>query len=139
VGGMNINNNFPDNVLPFRKHDKFGVYLGKADSNGEIIEGESVGIAFLKPGGKTFRLKLWVWPSVQYFVATDDKDDTKYTVLSLDEYRLPSGEDRSHWNKIGTGKYVGNFIKLSIQLLPSDIFLCLYPAEPEAQEVAIAK
>jgi hypothetical protein len=136
---MNDNSNFPySNVIPIRKSDSFGVYVGEVTSSGEIIEGESVGIAFLKQGSKKFRLKLFLFPSHQYFVVPDEKDDTKYIVLSLEEYQLPSGEARTSWNRIGEGRLVGSFIALRVQLLPENIFLCLFPDKSEAKEGSIA-
>lgn len=136
---MNDNSNFPySNVIPIRKSDSFGVYVGEVTSSGEIIEGESVGIAFLKQGSKKFRLKLFLFPSHQYFVVPDEKDDTKYIVLSLEEYQLPSGEARTSWNRIGEGRLVGSFIALRVQLLPENIFLCLFPDKSEAKEDSIA-
>ena len=136
---MNDNSNFPfSNVIPIRKSDSFGVYVGEITSSGEIIEGESVGIAFLKQGSKKFRLKLFLFPSHQYFVVPDEKDDTKYIVLSLEEYQLPSGETRTSWNRIGEGRLVGSFIALRVQLLPENIFLCLFPDKNEAKEESIA-
>lgn len=136
---MNENNNFPySNVVPIRKSERFGVYLGEVTSSGEIIEGESVGIALLKQGSKKFRLKLFVYPSHQYFIVPDEKDDTKYVVLSLEEYRNQSGEVRKSWNRIGEGRLAGSFVALRIQLLPENIFLCLFPDKSEAQEDMIA-
>ena len=136
---MNENSNFPySNVIPIRKSDSFGVCVGEVTSSGEIIEGESVGIAFLKQGSKKFRLKLFLFPSHQYFVVPDEKDDTKYIVLSLEEYQLPSGETRTSWNRIGEGRLVGSFIALRMQLLPENIFLCLFPDKGEAKEESIA-
>ncbi len=136
---MNENNNFPySNVVPIRKTDRFGVYLGEVASSGEVVEGESVGIALLKQGSKKFRLKLFVYPNHQYFIVPDEKDDTKYIVLSLEEYRNQSGEVRKSWNRIGEGRLVGSFIVLRIQLLPENIFLCLFPDKSEAQEDMIA-
>jgi len=136
---MNDNSNFPySNVIPIRKSDSYGVYVGEVTSSGEIIEGESVGIAFLKQGSKKFRLKLFLFPSHQYFVVPDEKDDTKYIVLSLEEYQLPSGEARTSWNRIGEGRLVGSFIALRVQLLPENIFLCLFPDKSEAKEDSIA-
>lgn len=136
---MNDNSNFPfSNVFPIRKSDSFGVYVGEVTSTGEIIEGESVGIAFLKQGSKKFRLKLFLFPSHQYFVVPDEKNDTKYIVLSLEEYQLPSGETRTSWNRIGEGRLVGSFIALRVQLLPENIFLCLFPDKSEAKEDSIA-
>lgn len=127
-----------DNIIPIRKSDKFGVYLGDVTSSGEIVEGESVGIAFLKPGSKKFRLKLWVFPSHQYFVVPDDKDEKKYVVLSLEEYTLPTGEIKTSWNRIGYGNLVGAFIAIRIQLLAEQVFLCLYPDKAEPMEDLIA-
>lgn len=136
---MNENNNFPySNVVPIRKTDRFGVYLGEVASSGEVVECESVGIALLKQGSKKFRLKLFVYPNHQYFIVPDEKDDTKYIVLSLEEYRNQSGEVRKSWNRIGEGRLVGSFIVLRIQLLPENIFLCLFPDKSEAQEDMIA-
>lgn len=136
---MNDNSNFPfSNVIPIRKSDSFGVYVGEVTSSGEIIEGESVGIAFLKLGSKKFRLKLFLFPSHQYFVVPDEKDDSKYIVLSLEEYQLPSGETRTSWNRIGEGRLVGSFIALRVQFLPENIFLCLFPDKSEAKEDSIA-
>lgn len=136
---MSKNTDFPfGNVVPIRKSDRFGVYLGDVTSSGEIVEGESVGIAFLKQGSKKFRLKLFVFPSNQYFVVPDDRDNTKYFVLSLEEYQLPTGEVRSSWNRIGEGRLTGSLIALRIQLLPENIFLCLFPDKTEAAEDSIA-
>ena len=136
---MNDNSKFSfSNVIPIRKSDSFGVYVGEVTSSGEIIEGESVGIAFLKQGSKKFRLKLFLFPSHQYFVVPNEKDNTKYIVLSLEEYQLPSGETRTSWNRIGEGRLVGNFIALRVQLLPENIFLCLFPDKGEAKEESIA-
>lgn len=136
---MNENSNFPySNVIPIRKSDSYGVYVGEVTSSGEIIEGESVGIAFLKQGSKKFRLKLFLFPSHQYFVVPDEKDDTKYIVLSLEEYQFSSGETRTSWNRIGEGRLVGSFIALRVQLLPENIFLCLFPDKSEAKEDSIA-
>ena len=136
---MNDSSNFPySNVIPIRKSDSYGVYVGEVTSSGEIIEGESVGIAFLKQGSKKFRLKLFLFPSNQYFVVPDEKDDMKYIVLSLEEYQLSSGETRTSWNRIGEGRLVGSFIALRVQLLPENIFLCLFPDKNEAKEDSIA-
>lgn len=136
---MNQDNNFPqNNVIPIRKSDFFGVYLGEITSGGDVIEGESVGVAFLKQGSKKFRLKLFVFPSHQYFIVPDEKDATKYVALSLEEYRNQNGELRKSWNRIGEGRLVGNFIALRIQLLPENIFLCLFPDKKAFQEDMIA-
>ncbi|OYZ24203.1 MAG: hypothetical protein B7Y39_01910 [Bdellovibrio sp. 28-41-41] len=136
---MSYNSDFPNNnVVPIRKTDRFGVYLGEVTSSGEIIEGESVGIAFLKIGSKKFKLKIFVYPGQQYFVVPDDKDDTKYVVLSLEEYKMASDEIRTNWNRIGEGRLVGCFISLRIQLFTENIFICLFPDKKEALEDMIA-
>lgn len=127
-----------NNVIPIRKSEHFGVYLGKIMQSGEISEGESVGIAFLKQGSKKFRLKLFVMPSHQYFIVPDEKDNSKYVALSLEEFQHPSGEVRTRWNRIGDGRLVGNFIRLRIQLFPENLFLCLFPKKGEPMEDVIA-
>ena len=135
-------NNFDEananNVFPIRKADRFGVYLCEVTSNGEVIEGESVGIAFMKDGSNKFRLKLFVFPENQYFVVPDRTGTTNFLVLSLEEYVLPNGEVRKSWNRIGDGRLNGKFIALRIQLLPQNIFLCVFGDETKTQEVRIA-
>ncbi len=43
---MNKSSDFPfSNVVPIRKSEKFGVYTGVITSSGEVIAGESVGVA----------------------------------------------------------------------------------------------
>lgn len=131
-------NYFGQNVIPIRKSDHFGVYLGEVTSSGEVVEGESVGVAFMKSGSRKFRLKLFVFPNQQYFIIPDEKSDTKYIVLSLEEYQLPGGETKSNWNRIGDGRLVGSFIALRIQLLPENVFLCLFPEKSKPEEDVIA-
>lgn len=127
-----------DNIIPIRKASKFGVYLGDVTPSGEIVEGESVGVAYLKPGSKNFRLKLWVMPSHQYFIMPDEKDEKKYVVLSLEEYKLPNGEIKASWGRVGYGNLVGAFIAIRIQLLSEQIFLCLFPDKGEPMEDLLA-
>lgn len=126
-----------NNVYPLRKTDKFGVYLGFATSDGEIQEGESAGIAYLKPGSKKFRLKLWAWPNNSYFVIPSDKDPTKYDVLSLEEYTTPDGVAKSVWHRIGYGNLAGNLIAIRIQLISDSLYLSLFPDEPQAEEESL--
>ena len=136
---MSNSKDFPfSNVVPIRKSEKFGVYTGEITSSGEVIEGESIGVAFLKSGSKKFRLKLFTHPGTQYFILPDENSDTKYVVLSLDEYQLPTGETKASWYRVGEGKLCGSFIALRIQLLPENIFLCLFPDRSEGMEDSIA-
>ena len=123
-----------ENVIPFTKTDRFSVYRAELGASGEVIEREKVGQAFMKKGAKKFRLKLWLMAGVSYFVAPDDWDDKKYVVLIPDEYKTPTGEMRTTWHRIGHGEVVGSFIKLRIHLLSEDIYLCLFPDKPRAQE-----
>ncbi len=136
---MNNTNEFlPSNVVPIRKSEKFGVYTGVVTSSGEVIEGESVGVAYLKTGSKKFRLKLFTHPITQYFVVPDETNNERYLVLSLEEYQVSTGEMKSSWYRVGEGKLVGSFIALRIQLLSESLFLCLFPEKPERMEDSIA-
>ena len=123
-----------NNVYPFRKSDKFGVYLGHATADGEIVEGESVGVAYLKPGSKKFRLKLCVWPNNNYFIVPDDRDDKRYVILCLEEFTTPDGVAKSVWHQIGYGNLLGNLIALRIQLISDPIYLCLFPEAKSFEE-----
>lgn len=118
MGGdlMNIN------VLPFKKSDRFEVYRAEALPSGELVEREKLGLAFLKPGAKMFRLNLWMFPNEQYFIAANE-DRSAYRVLCPNDY----GGDVTHWNEVGAGRVSGSFIRLKLHLLTEEILVCLYP------------
>jgi hypothetical protein len=125
------------NVLPIRKSDKFHLVLGKVTSSGEITEVERVGIAFLKPGSNTFRLKLWTYPEGEFYLARVADSHNAYVALTKEEYSS-GGEERVKWQKIGHGEVVGNLIRIRFHLIAADIYLCLFPAkaEPEVANAA---
>lgn len=121
-----------ENVVPIRKTDRFGLFKGHIEDNGEVVESEQIGFAYIKPGSKMFRLRLWMFTREQYFLATHDQDASRYDILSLEEY-IVNNEARKSWHKIGEGEIVGVFIRLKFHLLGDDIFLSLFP---EAKGVA---
>ncbi len=123
-----------DNVISIRKTDRFGLFKGRIESNGEVVDREQIGFAYIKPGARMFRLKLWMFSREQYFLATDE-DPSRYTILSLEEY-IVNQEARKSWNRIGSGKLVGTFIHLKFHLLYDDVFLCLFPESVEAANAA---
>lgn len=124
-----------ENVVPIRKTDRFGLFKGRMEDNGEIVEREQVGFAYIKPGSRMFRLKLWMFVREQYFLATNDNDPSRYEILSLDDYMVDQ-EVRKSWHRIGAGELVGSFIQLKFHLLGEDIFLCLFPEKSEASNAA---
>lgn len=124
-----------ENVVPIRKTDRFGLFKGRIEDNGEVVEREQVGFAYIKPGSRMFRLKLWMFTKEQYFLATNDDDPSRYEILSLDEFMVGE-EARKSWNKIGVGELNGSFIQLKFQLLGEDIYLCLFPEKAEVANAA---
>jgi hypothetical protein len=112
--------------------------LGEVDPSGEVIEGERVGFAYLKPTSRMFRLKLWMFSQEQYFLGRSDSDPSKYFVFSLDEFRLSSGEVKTSWNQVGTGEVYRSFIRLRFNLIPTEIYLCLHPNNADAAHVRSA-
>lgn len=126
-----------ENVIPIKKSERFPVFKGRVDLDGQVVEEEIVGFGFVKPGAKMFRLKLWMFPKEQFFIAGDD-DPSKYVILALDEYQLPSNELRTHWNRIGKGELAGCHIKFKFHLLPYDLFLSLFPSRAESKALDAA-
>jgi len=127
------------NIIPFRKYDRFKLTRGLVSPSGEVIEEDQVGFAFLKPGSKMFRIKLWVHPLNSYFLVQDDKSPLdEYQVLSIEEYKTQNGETKTNWNKVGRGCLIGNFIKFNIQFFAEDIFLCLFPEKSNHEEESVA-
>lgn len=118
-----------NNVLPLQKFSHFAVHAAAVNSEGEHEPGEQIGIAFIEEGSRMFRLKLFMWPSEQYFIASEDTDSKRYRALSLDEYTANSGETRSKWNEIGFGELVGCLIKIRLLFPQQTIFVNLYPRD----------
>ena len=126
--------NSENNVFPIKKADRFILCRGTMGPDEELIEYEQVGVAYLKPGAKTFRVKLWMFPSQQYFLTPENEKSTEYTVLSLEEFQSQSNEKKSSWQKVGKGEFVGLHIKMKFHLLSEEVYLCLYPDEKQAEE-----
>ena len=118
-----------DNVIPIKpkraRPDKFSVFLGKEDEDGNVVQGDQVGLAFLND--KTFRLKLWMFGRDVYLIRPDDDSQKTYTIYSVDGYFSPRGVEKSYWNKIGNAGLCGNFLKLQIPLFGTDLYLSLFP------------
>lgn len=115
-----------NNIFPIRKSDRFHLILGTISTSGEVKEAERVGIAFLKPGSNTFRLKIWTFPEGEYYLAREADDHNQYVALVKEEY-ASNGEGKVQWHKIGVGEVVGNFIRIHFHLISGDVFLCLFP------------
>lgn len=126
--------NNENNIIPIRKADRFTLCRGTMGPDQELIEYEQVGVAYIKPGSKTFRVKLWMFPNQQYFLAPENEKSTTYTLLSLEEFQSQSNEKKSSWQKIGKGEFVGLHIKMKFHLLSEDVYLCLFPDEKQFEE-----
>ena len=120
-----------ENILPFKKSERFEVYRAEVLKTGEVVEREQLGLAFLKSGARMFRLDLWMFPNEQYFMAANE-DRTKYRVLCPNEYVGREGS-KTHWNEVGTGRVSGSFIKLKLHLLEQEILVCLYPSKAKSE------
>jgi len=127
-----------NNVIPIRRADKFSVMTGKLHQDGSIEELFQVGNAYLKPGGKTFRLKFWMFPTQSYFITREDESDSLYTILSIEEYLSPNLEPKTVWRKVGTGVVMGNYIRLTFFILGEEFYLSLFPDKAESKEELIA-
>lgn len=125
---------YNQNVIPIKKIDKFALCRGTMGPDDELIEYEQVGLAYLKPGSKTFRIKLWMLPKEQYFLSPIDDRSVSYTILSLEEFQTLQNEKKASWQKVGKAELVGLHIKLNFSLLNEDIYLCLFPDESQAEE-----
>ncbi|QDK44682.1 hypothetical protein B9G69_004725 [Bdellovibrio sp. SKB1291214] len=125
---------FNQNVIPLKKLDKFALCRGTMGPDDELIEYEQVGVAYLKPGSKTFRIKLWMFPNEQYFLSPSNDKSTAYKILSLEEFESQLKEKKASWQCIGKGDFVGLHIRMKFNLLSEEVFLCLFPDEKQAEE-----
>ncbi len=116
------------------KSDRYSVYMGDVDETNQVVEKEKVGFAFLRPDGKVFRLKLWMFDKIQYFISPVKDDNIRYDILCLEEYLLANGDVKTNWNKVGEGIYFGNYLKLNFYLLNSDLFVSLFPGSVSNDE-----
>lgn len=126
-----------DNVIQlqpnFRQRtQKHFVYLADISQYGEILEKEAVGIGFNNEGSANFRLKLWMFHKTPYLIVPEKEDRTKYNIYCVEDH--PHNKQmKSFWNKIGEGRLVGNYLKLSLPLLERDLFMSLFPANQPNQ------
>lgn len=132
------NNNYKntENVLPIgtrRKADRYKVFAGHVDLDGMVNEREQVGFAFQRIGSQSFKLNLWMFVGLSYFIVPSKEDQTKYILYALDEYITESKELKSYWNKVGTAELYGNYLKLSFTLLSYDLFMSLFDDAQSAQ------
>ena len=125
-----------ENVLPIgtrRKADRYKVFAGHIDLDGMVNEREQVGFAFQRIGSQSFKLNLWMFVGLNYFIVPSKEDQTKYVLYALDEYITESKELKSYWNKVGTADLYGNYLKLSFTLLSYDLFMSLFDDAQSAQ------
>ena len=125
-----------ENVLPIgtrRKADRYKVFAGHIDLDGMVNEREQVGFAFQRIGSQSFKLNLWMFVGLNYFIVPSKEDQTKYVLYALDEYITESKELKSYWNKVGTAELYGNYLKLSFTLLSYDLFMSLFDDAQSAQ------
>ncbi len=127
-------NNKENNVVPFKKAERFMLCRGTLGDDLELTEYEQVGVAYLKAGSKNFRVKLWMFPTQSYFMAPDQENSLIYSLLSMEEYQSQSNEKKVSWQKVGSGEYIGIHIKMKFHLLSEDIYLCLFPDEKQSEE-----
>lgn len=122
------------NAINKSKSDRYKMFVGSLDENGYFVEKEQVGFAFRKPNSTSFKLKLWMHLSEQYYVVPLREDQTKYNIFSIDEYISESKELKSFWNKVGDAGLEGNYLKMNFYLLEQPIYLSLF----EDKEAALA-
>ncbi len=117
-----------ENVIPMNKpkSDRYKVLLGEIDETEQVIEKEQVGLCFLKPNSRAFRLKLWMFSNSTYFLIPDQADQTKYSVFSVEEY-LQNEQQKSFWNKVGEAELFGNYLKIKLHLFREELFMSLFP------------
>lgn len=134
---MNNNNiKNTENILPIgtrKKADRYKVFAGHIDLDGMVSEREQVGFAFQRIGSQSFKLNLWMFVGLNYFIVPSKEDQTKYILYALDEYITESKELKSYWNKVGTAELYGNYLKLSFTLLSYDLFMSLFDDAQAAQ------
>lgn len=134
---MNNNNlKNTENILPIgtrRKADRYKVFAGHIDLDGMVNERDQVGFAFQRIGSQSFKLNLWMFVGLNYFIVPSKEDQTKYILYALDEYITESKELKSYWNKVGTAELYGNYLKLSFTLLSYDLFMSLFDDAQSAQ------
>lgn len=118
-----------ENVVNFSskaKSDRYKVFVGQLDGNGYFVEKDQVGLAFRKENSSSFRLKLWMHLSEQYYIVPSKEDQTKYNIYSIDEYISVSKELKSFWNKVGFADLEGNYLRMNFLLLSQPVYLSLF-------------
>lgn len=132
-----------ENALPVNRDDtnkfyRFQIFLGDASPNGKITKSKSVGMAYLKDGQDIYTMRLWTMLSERFYLLKNNKDASKYFIMTREPNKNPSAKNRYFWNIVGNGTVdsVQGLIELQFDLLGRSLYLNIYP-ESSAYSVSL--
>lgn len=93
----------------------------------------SVGMAYLKEGTKTYTLRLWTFLDIKFYLLPTQDDPTKYLIMTRELKNIKNSKNKYFWNIVGHGKArsMDGVLELNFDLLSKTIFMNLFP-EPTA-------
>jgi hypothetical protein len=121
--GGEMNND--SQVIQMPKWARLDVFRGHVNDKFEIEKDNDVGIAFVRSGSNSFRVRLWMWMDCQFVLKPTRDDQYKFDILTAEESREQDGKKLTFWNKVGSGEWFGDFIHLKFNVLDADFFLDL--------------
>ncbi len=112
---------------------RFQVFQGN-EVAGLIKKTKSVGMAYLKEGQQTLTMRLWTFVNERFYLILNDRDTSKYLVMTREPNKNPKSKNKYFWNIVGNGQIESakGIVRIELDLFDKPIFMNIYP-EPVAQ------
>lgn len=101
-----------------------------------------VGAAYLREGHRTYTLRLWMYPTIKFYLMPDKDDQSRMIIFTREPKRDSSvGKSKYFWNVIGRGTVDTSqeVVRLNFDLIEKPIYMSIFPAKHQdinAQEVS---
>jgi hypothetical protein len=90
----------------------------------------TVGAAYLREGHRTYTLRLWMFPTIKFYLMPDRDDKSRMLIFTREPKKDPSvGKSKYFWNAIGNGTVdaAKEVVRLNFDLIEKPIYMSIFP------------
>jgi hypothetical protein len=122
---MNSQANSQTNDLFYR----FQVYQASPNEEGRLVRTKSIGMAYMKECQQTITLRLWTFVTERFYLILNQKDASKYLVMTREPNKNPNAKNKYFWNIVGNGSIdsANGIVKIDLDLFEKSFYMNLYP------------
>ncbi|MGE4232066.1 MAG: hypothetical protein AB7F43_01945 [Bacteriovoracia bacterium] len=122
---------------------RFAIFKGKQDETGKITKVKNVGSAYIRDGLRTYFVHLKTFLKDEFFLLPNSKkvgDAADFVILTREPAAQNLGR-KYFWNNVGEARVLDGvnqgLMKLSWDVLATDLYMQLYPDEITGQKEAL--